>query len=68
MWQRHTHKVVRASGPERIAPQWWNAAGGTRTRDYFRLQDEDGACFWVYREGLPERGEDPGWFLHGFFA
>ena len=68
VWQRHTHKVVRASGPERIAPQWWNAAGGTRTRDYFRLQDEDGACFWVYREGLPERGEYPGWFLHGFFA
>lgn len=68
VWQHHTHKVVRASGPERIAPQWWNAAGGTRTRDYFRLQDEDGACFWVYREGLPERGEDPGWFLHGFFA
>ena len=68
VWQRQTHRIVRASGPERIAPQWWTAAGGTRTRDYFRLQDEQGACFWVYREGLPERGEDPGWFLHGFFA
>ena len=68
VWQRQTHRIVCATGPERIAPQWWNAAGGTRTRDYFRLQDEEGACFWVYREGLPERGEDPGWFLHGFFA
>ena len=68
IWQHQTHRIMRASGPERIAPQWWNAAGGTRTRDYFRLQDEEGACFWVYREGLPERGEDPGWFLHGFFA
>jgi len=68
VWHRTTHRVIRASGPERIAPQWWNAAGGTRTRDYFRLQDESGACFWVYREGLPERGEDPAWYLHGFFA
>jgi len=68
VWHRTTHRIIRASGPERIAPQWWNAAGGTRTRDYFRLQDETGACFWVYREGLPERGEDPAWYLHGFFA
>ncbi|MBL6625071.1 MAG: DNA polymerase Y family protein [Alphaproteobacteria bacterium] len=68
VWQKRTHKVIRASGPERIAPQWWSAAVGTRTRDYFRLQDEDGARFWVYREGLPERGEEPDWFLHGFFA
>ena len=68
VWQKRTHRVTRASGPERIAPQWWHAAAGTRTRDYFRLQDEAGARFWVYREGLPERGEDPGWFLHGFFA
>jgi len=68
VWHRTTHRIIRASGPERIAPQWWNAAGGTRTRDYFRLQDDTGACFWVYREGLPERGEDPAWYLHGFFA
>ena len=68
VWQKRTHRIVRASGPERIAPQWWQAAAGTRTRDYFRLQDERGAGFWVYREGLPERGEEPDWFLHGFFA
>ena len=68
VWQKRTHRIVRASGPERIAPQWWQAVAGTRTRDYFRLQDDHGAAFWVYREGLPERGEDPDWFLHGFFA
>ena len=68
VWQKQTHRIVRASGPERVAPQWWQAAAGTRTRDYFRLQDDRGAGFWVYREGLPERGEDPNWFLHGFFA
>ncbi|NCF49021.1 MAG: hypothetical protein GWP36_05840 [Bacteroidetes bacterium] len=68
VWQSRVHKIARASGPERITPQWWHAAAGSRTRDYFRLQDEDGACFWVYREGLPERGEESRWFLHGFFA
>ena len=59
--------MITATGVDRATASA-SAAGGTRTRDYFRLQDEDGACFWVYREGLPERGEDPGWFLHGFFA
>jgi len=68
IWQNKTHRISRASGPERIAPQWWTAPAGSRTRDYFRLQDEQGARFWVYREGLPERGEDVSWFLHGFFA
>ena len=65
---RETHKVVRASGPERIAPQWWVDEAGTLTRDYFRIQDERGGTFWVYREGLPERGQKTQWFLHGFFA
>jgi protein ImuB len=68
VWRKKTHRISRASGPERIAPEWWTAPSGTRTRDYFRLQDETGARFWVYREGLPERGEDINWFLHGFFA
>jgi len=68
VWRKKTHRVRQASGPERIAPQWWTAPAGSRTRDYFRLQDEAGARFWVYREGLPERGEDVRWFLHGFFA
>ena len=68
VWQKHTHKICQATGPERIAPQWWVANSGTKTRDYFRLQDDRGARFWVYREGLPERGEDTRWFLHGFFA
>ena len=68
VWRKKTHRISRASGPERIAPEWWTAPPKTRTRDYFRLQDETGARFWVYREGLPERGEDINWFLHGFFA
>ena len=68
IWQKHTHKIIHATGPERIAPAWWLAPIGSRTRDYFRLRDDQGAGFWLYREGLPERHETPAWFLHGFFA
>ncbi|NBW05608.1 MAG: DNA polymerase Y family protein [Alphaproteobacteria bacterium] len=68
IWQRRTHKIVKATGPERIAPPWWAAPAGTKSRDYFRVQDHQGACFWLYRDGLPERGEMAAWFLHGFFA
>ena len=68
IWQRRTHKIIKASGPERIAPPWWTAPAGSKSRDYFRVQDHHGACFWLYRDGLPERGETAAWFLHGFFA
>ncbi len=68
IWRRHVHKIIHATGPERIGPVWWQAPIGSRTRDYFRLRDDRGAGFWIYREGLPERGEMPAWYLHGFFA
>jgi protein ImuB len=68
IWQKRTHKIIHATGPERIAPAWWLAPIGSRTRDYFRLRDDQGAGFWLYREGLPERHETPALFLHGFFA
>lgn len=69
-WRRIRHRVVKADGPERIAPEWWgrtrDQAG--RTRDYFRLEDADGRRYWVYRLGLFERHEEPRWFMHGVFA
>ena len=68
IWQRRIHKIVKATGPERIAPPWWTAPAGTKSRDYFRVQDHHGACFWLYRDGLPDRREMAAWFLHGFFA
>ncbi len=67
-WRRVTHKVARAEGPERIAPEWWrdNAA---RTRDYYRIEDDAGRRFWIYREGLYGRDvADPRWYMHGFFG
>jgi protein ImuB len=63
-------RVLRHSGPERIAPEWWRAAPGTRLRDYWQAELEDGRRLWLYREGLPDdgRGGAPRWFLHGLFA
>lgn len=69
-WRRQTHRVARYQGPERIAPEWWQDRPGTRLRDYFKVEDETGRRFWLYREGLHDdgRGADPRWFLHGIFA
>lgn len=70
-WRRRAHRVVRADGPERLAPEWWRPDPGADrlTRDYYRVEDVDGRRFWLYREGLYERpGEVPRWFLHGVFA
>jgi protein ImuB len=76
VWRRAAHAVVRAEGPERIAMEWWRAQGEMLTRDYFRVEDEAGLRFWLYRDGLygceivQEEGRvvQPNWFMHGLFA
>jgi protein ImuB len=71
-WRRVARRVVRAQGPERLSPEWWRGAGA-RTRDYFRVEDEAGVRYWLFREGLygweDEGGaRPPGWWIHGLFA
>lgn len=70
VWRRQTHRVVRYAGPERIAPEWWHDRPGTRLRDYFKIEDQNGKRLWLYREGLHEdgRGGAPRWFVHGMFS
>lgn len=70
-WRRVSHRIARADGPERIAPEWWRKSEGEsrQTRDYYRVEDEAGRRFWLYRDGLHEReGDAPRWFIHGVFA
>ena len=57
------HRVVRAEGPERIAPEWWREDPDRPgpPRDYFRVEDAEGRRYWLYRAA----GR---WFLHGLFA
>ena len=65
-WRRALYRVIRAEGPERIAAEWWNGDGPTR--DYFRVEDEAGRRFWLYRDGLFSETALPQWYVHGLFA
>lgn len=60
-WRERVLGVARAEGPERIAPEWWREPGAA-TRDYWRVEAEEGGRFWLYRD-RPAR-----WFLHGLFG
>lgn len=69
-WRRRPHRVRRADGPERIAEEWWTPDGSAAAdalRDYYRVEDEAGRRFWLFRAGLPGN-PPPRWFLHGVFA
>jgi protein ImuB len=70
-WRRLERRVTRAEGPERIAPEWWREPERpcSRPRDYFRIEDEAGGRYWVFRDGLyGADAEAPRWFLHGLFG
>ncbi|MGB3503075.1 MAG: DNA polymerase Y family protein [Mesorhizobium sp.] len=67
-WRNVSYSVTAAEGPERMAPEWWRSEE-TDVRDYFRVEDETGRRYWLYREGqygVSER--PPRWFMQGMFA
>jgi len=82
-WRRAQFDVHRAEGPERIAMEWWRSVGEPvaqrkasprdqknnpgLTRDYFRIETQDGQRFWLYRDGLYGQSA-PRWYLQGLFA
>jgi protein ImuB len=67
-WRRITFRIAKAEGPERLSPEWWpDQEGIYSTRDYYRVEDETGRRFWLYREGLYRQGGAPRWYLHGLF-
>lgn len=69
-WRGEVRDVVRAEGPERIAPEWWRERSSARLRDYYRIEDAAGRRYWIYRHGLAGdgRGGAPEWFLQGLCA
>jgi len=72
-WRGQRRRVVRAEGPERIAEEWWrkpiDAVGPAFVRDYYRVEDEAGGRFWLFRAGLwGDPDNPPRWWLHGVFA
>ena len=56
-WRRVTRTVVRAEGPERLEPEWAHHPADLRVRDYYRLEDEAGRRYWVFRQGRYDRPE-----------
>ncbi|MEJ1968125.1 MAG: DNA polymerase Y family protein [Rhizomicrobium sp.] len=70
-WRRVRHRVTRVEGPERIAMEWWQQREHRPTRDYYRVEDDSGQRFWLYRDGLYGRRSEPDvprWYVHGLFA
>lgn len=68
-WRRSFHRITRTEGPERIAAEWWIDGEDHPSRDYFRVEDDAGRRYWLFREGI--YGDDaalPRWFIHGVFA
>ncbi|HEY4547741.1 MAG TPA: DUF6504 family protein [Pedomonas sp.] len=70
-WRGARRRVKRADGPERVFGEWWKCdAELVAVRDYFRVEDEAGERYWIYRAGdgeHPETGSHR-WFLHGVFG
>ncbi len=68
-WRRKLHVVVHVEGPERIGDEWWGTHKLRDTRDYFRVEDESGFRYWLYRQGLyASETNSPNWYMHGIFA
>jgi len=70
VWRRAVHDIARVEGPERIAPEWWRQPSSARLRDYYRVEDQAGRRYWIYREGVigDGRGGLPNWYIHGLFG
>ena len=70
-WRGVRRRVKRADGPERVFGEWWKRdAELAAVRDYFRVEDDAGERYWLYRAG---DGEDAAtglqrWFIHGVFG
>ncbi|WP_281029351.1 Y-family DNA polymerase [Rhizobium sullae] len=67
-WRRMQHRVATSEGPERLAMEWWIDGADAEARDYFRIEDDAGHRFWIYREGFYGHALPPRWFMHGIFA
>jgi protein ImuB len=67
-WRRRDFVARAATGPERIAPEWWldDTAWRSGVRDYWRVETDAGQRLWLFHaHGATASG---GWFCHGIFG
>ena len=73
-WRRMALSTLRASGPERISPEWWfdDPAWRSGLRDYWRIETQEGPRLWLFHTPQsgswhqPERGRT--WYAQGEFV
>lgn len=63
-WRRMALTTGRATGPERIAPEWWLEDDNWRSglRDYWKVDTREGRRLWLFYTP-----QNPGWFVQGEF-
>jgi protein ImuB len=61
-WPGFDWRKAKISLPERIESGWWDEADATR--DYYRLDQTDGARLWVFQNRQAPRD----WFVQGIYA
>ena len=67
-WRGRPHRVTSADGPERIHGEWWRREAETwGVRDYYRVEDEAGGRWWIFRrgDGVDAATGDLSWWMHG---
>lgn len=64
-WRRMSFTTGRATGPERIAPEWWreDPAWASGLRDYWKVDTREGRRLWLFYTP-----QNPGWYVQGEFA
>ena len=70
-WRGKAYRSVASDGPERLYGEWWKNSGeASAVRDYFQVEDSEGARFWLYRKGDPDMPGtgDLSWYIHGVFG
>ncbi|WP_410216970.1 Y-family DNA polymerase [Paracoccus sp. (in: a-proteobacteria)] len=64
-WSGRPMTTLRAAGPERIAPEWWqdDPDWNSGMRDYWQVETQQGPRLWLFHTP-----QSPGWHLAGEFA
>ncbi|MFA5582243.1 MAG: DNA polymerase Y family protein [Paracoccaceae bacterium] len=65
-WRRMRLTTLRATGPERITPEWWfdDPAWRNGLRDYWRIETCEGPRLWLFHTPQSQAG----WYVQGEFA
>lgn len=69
-WRRMGFTTLRATGPERITPEWWfdDPAWRSGLRDYWQIETQEGPRLWLFHTPQAAARGLQQWFAQGEFA